>query len=183
VADRPTRRTGGRPAGRAGGAAAGGARRTTTAGSRRTTGAVVGRTKKPVQPRRGSALTTRAAVLGVIVCALVLALTYPLRAYFAQRAEISGLERDRRAAQQRVDDLEWRRDRWQDPAYVEAQARARLRYVRPGETSYIVIAPMPTPTVAAPAGRPGAGADDPWYDRLWSTVEVAGEEPKATSRR
>jgi len=183
MADRRTRRSGGRPAGRAGGAATGGARRTTTAGSRRTTGAVVGRTTRQVQSRRGSAVTTRAAVLAVIVCALVLALTYPLRAYFAQRAEISELERDRRAAQQRVDDLEARRDRWQDPAYVEAQARSRLRFVRPGDKPFIVIAPTPTPSSAAPTDQSGAGADDPWYDRLWSTVEVAGEEPKAKPAR
>lgn len=138
----------------------------------------MGRTSRPAPAKRTGGLTTRAAVLGVIVCALVLALTYPLRAYFAQRAEIDRLERDRRAAQQRVDDLQSRRDRWQDPAYVEAQARSRLRYVRPGERQFNVIAPTPQASPAAPDGR-AAVAPDPWYERLWSTVEVAGEQPKA----
>jgi cell division protein FtsB len=183
VADRPTRRSGTRPAGRAGGAATGGARRTTTAGSRRTTGAVVGRTRRQAPSRRTTGLTTRAAVLGLIVCALVLALTYPLRSYFAQRAQIGELERSRQAAQRRVSELQARQQRWNDPAYVEAQARSRLRYVRPGEKAFIVIAPTPSPSPAANAVAPGAAADAPWYDRLWQTVEVAGEQPKGKPAR
>jgi cell division protein FtsB len=129
--------------------------------------------------RRAGAVTTRAAVLAVVVCALVLSLTYPLRSYFSQRAEIRDLERAKTAAQQRVAVLEAREARWKDPAYVEAQARARLRYVRPGETSYIVIAPTPTAVPTLPARRRDASADQPWYDRVWDTVEVAGEDPKA----
>ena len=35
--------------------------------------------------------------------------------------------------------------RWQDPAYVEAQARERLHYVLPGETRYVVLGPDEAP--------------------------------------
>ena len=31
--------------------------------------------------------------------------------------------------------------RWNDPAYVEEQARARLQYARPGDTVYVVVDP------------------------------------------
>jgi cell division protein FtsB len=142
-----------------------------------------GRITRRSPVRRAGAVTTRAAVLAVVLCALVLSLTYPVRSYFAQRAEIRDLERAKSVAQARVAALEAREARWKDPAYVEAQARARLRYVRPGETSYIVIAPTPTAAPTTPARRKGAAADQPWYERVWETVEVAGEEPTAGPER
>jgi cell division protein FtsB len=125
-------------------------------------------------------VTTRAAVLAVIVCALVLALTYPIRAYVGQRANIRSLEQQRTDAQRRVDALEAERAHWDNPAFVEAQARARLRYVKPGEKSLVVIGPQPSAPAAsaAPAGPREAAPNDPWYQRLWSTVEVAGTPPK-----
>ena len=36
-------------------------------------------------------------------------------------------------------DLQAAEARWDDPAYVEAQARARLHFVRPGEVGYVVL--------------------------------------------
>jgi cell division protein FtsB len=145
---------------------------------RRTTGALVGRTTRPTGRRTG-AVTTRAAVLAVIVCALVLALTYPIRAYVGQRGQIRKLEQQRAAARSRVAALEHDRAQWDDPAYVEAQARQRLRYVKPGEKSLVVIDPAPASTAARPAAVDPrtAAPDDPWYQRLWSTVEVAGSRP------
>ncbi|MEP7054578.1 MAG: septum formation initiator family protein [Actinomycetota bacterium] len=145
---------------------------------RRTTGALVGRTTRPAGRRTG-AMTTRAAVLAVIVCALVLALTYPIRAYVGQRGGIRKLEAERTAAGLRVAALERERAQWDDPAYVEAQARERLRYVKPGEKSLVVVDPVPSAATAhpVPTDSRAAASDDPWYQRLWSTVEIAGTRP------
>ena len=44
-----------------------------------------------------------------------------------------------REAQADVDELEAEIARWDDPAYIEAQARDRLYYVFPGDRSYLVV--------------------------------------------
>jgi hypothetical protein len=116
----------------------------------------------------------------VVLCAVALTVAYPLREYLAQRSEISRLESQQVAQQHRVATLQDQQAQLQDPAYVEAQARQRLHFVRPGETAYIVIAPSVVPTPAAgrdhPASTGSARAGlGPWYGQLWSTVRVAGE--------
>jgi len=113
------------------------------------------------------------------LCSLVLALTYPIRAYVGQRSDIRTLEQRRDEAKLRVDRLTSERAQWDDPAYVEAQARERLRYVKPGEKSLVVIGSAPVVAAAPEMGQMRAGKpDDPWYQQLWSTVEIAGTVPK-----
>ncbi|MCZ9337382.1 septum formation initiator family protein, partial [Streptomyces sp. TRM76130] len=90
---------------------------------------------------RRSRLTGRAALLVMVVCSLVVVLAYPMRQYVAQRAEIAELQREKRQARQRVEDLRDLKARWQDDAYAEQQIRQRLHYVMPGETGFIVIDP------------------------------------------
>jgi cell division protein FtsB len=119
-------------------------------------------------------------VLGLVVCALVLSLAYPLKEYLAQRGELARLEQQRVAAQQRVSDLEARRRQLADPAYVKAQARKRLQYVLPGESVYVVVTPSPAAPAPPPtASSPAVGSDGSWYDRLWGTVRTAdGATPR-----
>jgi cell division protein FtsB len=140
---------------------------------RRTTG--TGTPRKP-PPRQPGGLTTRAAVLALLVCALLLALTVPMREYLAQRARVARLEAQVDEQQRRVDALEARKQRLQDPAYVEQLARERLHFVRPGEIPYILLTPSPSPSptgvgdhAVTPAGKQG-----PWYTRLYATIETAG---------
>ena len=87
------------------------------------------------ETRNRSNLTGRAAMLAVVVCMLAISLAYPLREYLAQRGDIGEYRARVAEQQQRVADLEAARSRWKDRAYVEAQARERLRYVMPGETA------------------------------------------------
>lgn len=77
-------------------------------------------------------------VLILIVGALVV-LAPSLRVLVEQRQELAALEQ--RVAEQEalVEGLEVEIDRWQDPAFIEAQARDRLLYVYPGDISYLVI--------------------------------------------
>ena len=133
------------------------------------------------EDRRRSNLTGRAAVLALVVCLLAISLAYPLREYLAQRGVIAGY-RDKVIEQEaRVAELRRQHARWSDQAYVEAQARERLHYVMPGETSYVVLEADDTP---APDGAvepaTAAAARSPWFTDLWRSVEVAGGTQKPT---
>ncbi|HEY6748492.1 MAG TPA: septum formation initiator family protein [Mycobacteriales bacterium] len=124
--------------------------------------------------RAPGGLTGRAAVLGLVVCALVLSLAYPAKEFLAQRGEIGRLQDQQRQAQARVSALEEHKRRLEDPAYVQAQARARLQYVLPGETIYVVVPPAGS---AADGGTepeaPEVTDEGSWYGRLWGTVRTA----------
>lgn len=88
--------------------------------------------------------TLRLSGFTVILCGLlvlaVVVLAPSLRTLVEQQQQIAELQREVDAAQQQVDDANAELDRWSDPAYIEAQARQRLMFVYPGETSYMVTA-------------------------------------------
>lgn len=69
----------------------------------------------------------------------VLILAPQLRILIEQRQQIADLTAVGASTQTELDDLTKQRARWDDPAYVRAQARDRLYYVMPGEISYLVI--------------------------------------------
>jgi cell division protein FtsB len=124
-------------------------------------------------------LTWRTAVV-VGVLALAFAVVAPsVRAYMDQQAMLETLRGEANAAQIEVEDLEADVARWDDPAFVVAQARERLAYVFPGETPYRVVDPetVTGPADGSPAAErsPDALVGGAWYDRLWDSVVVAGE--------
>ena len=117
------------------------------------------------------------------VVALAIALVLPsIRVYLGQQEELAQLRAERDAAQGEVDDLTAQIARWNDPAYVVAQARERLAYVLPGETPFRVIDPeFVTDSAegsAAAMNAPGALESTPWYDDLWGSVVAVGEGPQ-----
>lgn len=77
-------------------------------------------------------------VLLLIVAALIV-LAPSLKVLVEQQNEIAALERRVADQQAVVDGLQRDIDRWQDPAYIEAQARDRLLYVYPGDITYLVV--------------------------------------------
>ena len=128
------------------------------------------------QPARRTSLTGRAAVLALVVCMLAISLAYPLREFLAQRGDIGDYRAKVAAQEKRVADLSRARERWNDPAYVKAQARERLHFVMPGETVYIVLEPDEAPAPVVPSERATVPPPKrPWFGDLWATVEVAGE--------
>ena len=137
-------------------------------------------TDGPPEERRRSNLTGRAAVLALVVCLLAISLAYPLREYLSQRSDISDYRARVTEQEARVAELRAQHERWEDEAYVEAQARERLHYVMPGETSYVVLeadeAPAQEGVVEA---QPPAAARSPWFTDLWNSVEAAGGDPKS----
>ncbi|MGN6523932.1 MAG: FtsB family cell division protein [Actinomycetes bacterium] len=134
--------------------------------------------------RRGfaSGFTGRAAILAVVVCALLLTLAYPVRQYIGQRAQIAAVQASIADQRAQLNGLQQQLDRWNDPAYVRAQARERLHFVKPGETQYIVVEDGTSPSAARDA-RPGSSSSaaastkeaeaKPWYETLWASVQQA----------
>ena len=135
---------------------------------------------------RGTVLR-RAAVFAVVMVVLAVLLAPALRSYVAQQQEIAALQQhvaDQRSA---VADLERQRAAWEDPAFVKAQARSRLKFVMPGERAYNVI-DAPAPKVTKPASPVTATSGDatrdrPWFGDLWRSVEIAGTGREAAGSR
>lgn len=116
----------------------------------------------------------RAAILAVVVCVLTLTIAGPVRTYFAERTEMKQLAASEAALRRQIADLEQQKVKLADPAYIAAQARERLGFVRPGEIPYQVQLP-PTAAVPSQPGSqaPAAASNDPWYTLLWHTIADA----------
>lgn len=114
----------------------------------------------------GLSSTRRAAVLAAVVCVLALTVAVPLRNYVVQRQELAAAIEQREVLAAEVAELMAERERLYDSGVVEAQARARLGYVMPGEIPYVVQLPEP----ARARRSAGSSTAEPWYDRLWSEI-------------
>ena len=112
-------------------------------------------------------LTSRAAVLAVVICAIALSLAYPVREYIAQRRQIDQLQAARQLLNGQLASLQHVQQRLGDPAFIEQLARNKLHMCLRGETCYIVIGGQ----TAAPAAA--AASLTPWYERLWQSVQEA----------
>lgn len=108
--------------------------------------------------------------------AVILAPT--VRAYVHQRGEISALQEHLAEQKRHVAVLQAETQRWKDPAYVEQQARERLKLVKPGERSYTVIDGTTSAVPAAPATGvatvpPDMQRSRPWYGEVWESIRIA----------
>lgn len=141
-----------------------------------------GRGAAPRRPR----FTGRAAILVLVLAVLTVSYASSLRAYLTQREHLDDLRAQIDATQAEIHELEREKRRWEDPAYVETQARERLDYVMPGETSYVVVQPDGTPldatsTLSEPVDRPDDEVTTAWWDTAWDSVEAAGDPEGAAA--
>lgn len=132
--------------------------------------------ERPTGPPRG--LSRRAAVLAVLALVIAVAVSPFVRAWVEQQSELAALETDIAERGARVDDLGRELGRWDDDAYVVAQARERFSFVLPGEVGYVVLdetrAEQDAADPTAAAVREVAADHGSWFAALWSSVEVAG---------
>lgn len=77
----------------------------------------------------------------------------PLHSYTAAAERVHHLEVAKADLQQRVNDLQQRRDRLHDPDHIELLARERLGLVRPGEIPYVVSDGEPESDLVRPDGQ------------------------------
>ncbi|MFV2107007.1 MULTISPECIES: septum formation initiator family protein [unclassified Micromonospora] len=146
------------------------------AAGRRVPGGPVKRTTAP-QPNR---FTGRATVLLVVLVALALAYTYPVRVYLAQQSDIARIEQAQQAQRERIAELNAQAERWQDPDFIRIEAKRRFYMVYPGEVPLLVLhdpdgAARDSGEPVEPAGERD-GPAGPWYDTLWSSVQAADAE-------
>jgi cell division protein FtsB len=127
---------------------------------------------RPSPPER-SRLTSRAAVLAVVLCAIALSLAYPVREYIAQRRQIDQLQAQRQAIALELGRLEQQQKLLNSNAYVEQQAEDKLHMCPPADKCYVIINRPPPPGKAVADHAPGT----PWYERLWSSVRQADKAP------
>ncbi len=129
------------------------------------------------RPRRSRSLWTRwemldakrAIVLALVISVVALTLAMPVRTYFAQHAEFDQLRASNDQLRSEVTDYQQKVNEQGDPAYIEAQARERLQFVRPGETPLVMMFPGDDARRAAQQ-RAEEYARNPWYGNLWESV-------------
>jgi cell division protein FtsL len=114
-------------------------------------------------------LTSRAAVLAVVICAIALSLAYPVREYIAQRRQIDQLQAERLMLNGQLQALQHQQQRLADPAFIEQLARNKLHMCLRGEICYVVIDGHTAHRSTASA----AASLTPWYERLWQSVQQA----------
>ena len=119
-------------------------------------------------------------MLAAVVCVLTLTIAGPVRTYFAQRTEMEQLAATEAALRHQIADLEQQKGKLSDPAYIAAQARERLGFVKPGDIPFQVQ----LPSAASASPQPGADTakpanNDPWYTALWHTIADAPHLPPA----
>lgn len=106
-----------------------------------------------------------------------------LGTYLGQKQQIAALTHSVQVTQQKLDDLKAQRARWDDPAYITAQARERLFYVSPGEVVYLIdndIDPAAQPSELAPVGKKAQERSSDWAAQLLRSVTGAGLAQTAT---
>lgn len=117
-------------------------------------------------------------VLGVIV------LAPSLKLLIQQRTEIANLQKSVAEQRHHVATLRGEVARWNDPAYIEAQARNRLLFVFPGEYSYLVIPQRGSQlgTASAPISKHIQTTQIDWVGALTSSVLKAGLSTQTKSQ-
>lgn len=139
-------------------------------------------TQKKAPAGSGPQITTRAVILLSVVLLLVASYTASFRAWWGARQEIQATKAERAVLKAEIKQLENQQDRFDDPAYIKQQARERFGWVMPGEVGYRVIGADGSVRGEVPVlAEPPEVRQPQWYDKLWSSVEVAGSEKGDTA--
>ena len=116
------------------------------------------------------------AIVAFAALAVIIVLT-PLRGYVNQQEEKRQLQSQLEASKAHVEELEQEIALWNDPQYVQAQARDRLGYVMPGQTLYTVVGSgddtQLTPEERVVQANERRRALTPFYITLWDALHVA----------
>lgn len=118
--------------------------------------------------------TRRWVVLGSLTLLLAVMLVPTGKSWYDQRQRLAALNEQVSAQEANVDGLARERDLWETDEYVEAQARKRLKFVKPGERTYTVIDPAAdTSGIDPETGAVTAPSTQPWYEQISSSASAA----------
>lgn len=128
---------------------------------------------------RGIRLSGFAIMVLVLLVLCVVVLAPSLRVWVDQRKELAALEAAVAEQKKDVARLDRDRARWDDPHYIETQARERLFYMRPGEASFLVIDDGASAADDAEVALPPVSAElqsteVDWVSGLFVSVMSAG---------
>lgn len=114
-------------------------------------------------------------MLAILVLTIVV-LAPSLRTVVEQQNQLAQLREQVEQSKDAVADLEDDIARWDDPAYIEAQARDRLVYVFPGDYTYLVIDDTTTVTTqdGAPISDDIQTTEVDWVRSLLASIVTAG---------
>lgn len=106
---------------------------------------------------------TSTAILIALVIAVLIAIAVPLRNYYEGRAEIARAQSSIEQLERRKAELEADIAKYEDPAYVEQEARRRLGVMAEGESAWRIIDPRMSHS-------PSITTDEVPDERSWSEV-------------
>jgi len=126
------------------------------------------------------ALTARTLIAAVIVLLVAALLVPTLRGALEQNQQIAAQRAHLETSLAKSEQLDFELARWEDPNFIEAQARSRLGYVRPGDKVWRPIGGDilaedldPLTGVRVDEGVAGATAGQPWFEALLESFLVA----------
>jgi hypothetical protein len=129
-------------------------------------------------------------MLVLVMAVLMVSYASSMRAYLEQRELLGDLRASIADSERSIGELEREQERWDDPAYVEAQARQRFGWVMPGEIGFQVIDENGQPLAAGDSlSDPDAVAEANrplWWQSAWGSIEAAGHperEKRAPAQR
>jgi hypothetical protein len=119
-------------------------------------------------------------VLVLVVAGLLVSYASSFRAYLDQRHHVTDLESSIARSKAEIADLQREKQRWHDPAYVVAQARARFAFGFPGEIGFQVLDADGKPldhddTLGDPTPQ---SEDREWWQQTLASLDAAGNPPK-----
>ncbi|MGO2748970.1 MAG: septum formation initiator family protein [Pseudoclavibacter sp.] len=139
------------------------------------TGANTRRRLPTVRPNGATVLVALVVILGIAVLAPT------AQRYIAQRQYVAQLQAELAETQKSVDEIATERDRWSDPAYIQSQARGRLLFVMPGDTSYLVLdPPATTKQQQSNISTELHETQSSWLDSFVESLVTAGTAPAPT---
>lgn len=121
-------------------------------------------------PIPAKSFSGRLLALAVVLVTITVLLAPSVRTYLLQESELNTLRDEISALEETQLDSQRQLARWEDPAYIKAQARERIFLVMPGETRYVVVGDT-EPGEAAVGSSGDAPQDLPWVDALWDSIE------------
>ena len=131
-------------------------------------------------PDRADVVTWRLLMLSVVGLLMVGLLAPTLRGALDQHRDFAALEAEYQEALAQSDRLDAELTRWEDPAFIESQARTRLNYVyqgdkvwRPIGTNLLAEDIDPATGLKVKQGIVGASQGQPWYLALLESIKVA----------
>lgn len=136
-----------------------------------------------VEPRRSGTFTSRALILLLVLAVLGVSYASSIRAWLNQRSEQHSLAAQIADQRREIAQLKQAKLRWDDPAYIEQQARLRFGWVMPGERSYRVIGKdgevLSVGNDSLSSTLPGSSAaQPPWWDGAARSLVRADAPPR-----